>query len=256
MLQLTADQRHRTDELSETYRLLLAACDGALRVELTGRPMTGPGWRRADTLACSVEELVAGESARIAAEHGRVPRTHVAASRALHHYLWSVSLLVSGPWYLQGRIPDLRATDLWIAPADGRLALRPGRWAAGGGAQLRSAVADHLGPVLAAFQPLVKRGPRALWGMAADDLVSGICHLGKLLGEEDHAVEAAAALLPGDTPPFPGAADFRRLTGTGGRTHWTRTRAGCCLYYAIRPDEACVTCPRTGDEERVRRLEA
>ncbi|MER8182183.1 (2Fe-2S)-binding protein [Kitasatospora sp. NPDC094015] len=256
MLQLTADQRSRADELAETYRLLFAACDGALRVELAVRPPEGGRWRRADTLACSVEELVAGESARIAAEHGRAPRTHVAASRILHHYLWSVCLLVSGPWYLERQVPQLRATDLWIDPADGRLAVRPGDWVVGDESELRTALAEHLGPVLAAFQPYVRRGPRALWGMAADDLLSGIWYLGRVLGEEDHAVEAAAAVLPGDTPPFPGAAEFRRLPGTAGRSHWTRTRAGCCLYYAVDPAQACLTCPRTTDEERVTRLEA
>ncbi|MEU9131109.1 (2Fe-2S)-binding protein [Kitasatospora sp. NPDC048540] len=256
MLQLTAGQPCRTDELAETYRLLFAACDGVLRVELARRPMAGGNWRRADTLACAAEEMVAAESARITAEHGRTPREHVAASRALHTYLWAACLLISGPWYLEGRVPRLRAMDLWVDPSDGRLALSPGEWAPGGEAELRTAVAEHLGPVLAAFQPYVRRGPRALWGMAADDLVSGIWYLGRLLGEEDRAVEAAEAVLPGGTPPFPGAAAFRRLTGTAGRTHWTRTRAGCCLYYAIRPDDACVTCPRTTDEERVRRLEA
>ena len=33
-----------------------------------------------------------------------------------------------------------------------------------------------------------------------------------------------------------------------------RPRLGCCLHYTIRPAEACLTCPRTGDDERLRRL--
>ncbi|MEU6233969.1 (2Fe-2S)-binding protein, partial [Kitasatospora sp. NPDC047058] len=68
------------------------------------------------------------------------------------------------------------------------------------------------------------------------------------------AVRAAGAVLPGGTQPLLGAADFRLLHGPDGRSHHTRTRLGCCLYYAIRPDGACLTCPRTPDDERLRRL--
>ncbi|GAA5015955.1 hypothetical protein GCM10025734_65260 [Kitasatospora paranensis] len=126
----------------------------------------------------------------------------------------------------------------------------------GGPEDLRGAVAAHCGPVLAAFRPAVRRGPHAMWGMVGDDLVSALWYLGRTLGDEDRAVAAATAVLPGGTPPFPGAAAFRRLTGADGRSRPTRTRHGCCLYYAIRPDEACATCPRTCDAERLRRLEA
>jgi hypothetical protein len=122
-------------------------------------------------------------------------------------------------------------------------------------ADLRTAVADHMRPLLTAIGPHTRRGPRALWGMVADDLISGVWHLGRVLGQEERAVRAATDLLPRAVPPFPGGADFRRLTAGDGRSHPTRTRLGCCLYYAIRPAEACVTCPRTGDTERLRRLE-
>jgi len=81
--------------------------------------------------------------------------------------------------------------------------------------------------------------------MVTDDLVSGIWHLGRTLGQEDEAVAAATTLLPSPspTPPFPGGADFRRLTGGDGRQYPTRTRMGCCLYYTICPAEAFLTCP-------------
>lgn len=213
-------------------------------------------WVRTDRLAARIEPLIAGESARITARHGTAPRPHVAATRLLHHYLWSSTLLLSGCWYLSGLVPRPDPADLWIKTSTGRLAIRPGRWSAGGGSELRDAVAEHVGPALAAFRPHVRRGPRALWGMAADDLVSGIWHLGRVLGEEERAVRAATAVLPGGTPPFPGAADFRLLSGGEDREHWTRTRLGCCLYYAIEPAAACLTCPRTSDAERLRRLEA
>ncbi|GAA2134983.1 (2Fe-2S)-binding protein [Kitasatospora kazusensis] len=237
----------------------LAAVCGALRVHLLAAGQSssdpGPGWLPVSELPSRTAELVRGEAARIEAGNGVAPRVHVAASRLLHHYLWSGCLLFSGPWYLAGQVPVIRPEDLWIHTATGDLALRPGGLVPGTAADLRDAVVEHLTPVLDAFGPHVKRGPRALWGMAADDLLSGIWYLGRMLGEEERAVRVATDLLPGGTPPFPGTAAFRRLTGTEGRTHLTRTRLGCCLYYAIRPAEACVTCPRTDDPERVRRLE-
>ncbi len=262
--------------LEATYRELLANCE-ALRVRLParGRAPRGQEWISATELSPNLERLLAGEAARVLAAHGHLAREHVAASRLLHHYLWSLCLLVSGPWYLARRVPRIRHEDLWLDPATGDLALLPGAFAclpddpAAGRpgvrtvagedelrAELRAAVAEHVEPVLAAFQRPLRRGQRALWGMATDDLVSGIWYLGRMLGEEDQAVRAATALLPGDTAPFPGAADFRRLTGTDGRDHLTRTRLGCCLYYAIRPADTCLTCPRTCDAERVRRLGA
>ena len=277
-------QPRAADLLDPVYRDLLDSCE-SLRVTLLGPQAApvGPGFVRADRLGDHLDALVAGESARILAVHGREPRPHVAASRLLHHYLWSLCLLVSGPWYLARRVPRISAEDVWIDVATGDLALRhPAAFAclpadpaavpaearvlAGadirvlGGedelrAELRAAVADHLAPVIALFQGPLKRGQRALWGMATDDLVSGVWYLGRMLGEEQAAVRAAAVLLPGDTLPFPGGADFRRLAGPEGRTHLTRTRLGCCLYYAIRPADTCITCPRTCDAERVRRLE-
>jgi hypothetical protein len=189
--------------------------------------------------------------------HGSVPPPHVAASRLLHHYLWSVCLLTAGLWYLDGRVARLDPAALWIEETTADLAVTPpGGAPLGGPEDLRSAVAAHCGPVLAAFRPVVRRGPHAMWGMVGDDLVSALWYLGRTLGDEDRAVAAATAVLPGGTPPFPGAAAFRRLTGADGRSHVTRTRHGCCLYYAVRPDEACATCPRTCDAERLRRLEA
>ncbi|WP_280723916.1 (2Fe-2S)-binding protein [Kitasatospora sp. MAA4] len=243
----------------------------------------GREWVSAADLTRWRERLVEAEVRRIQAEYGCVAPPHVAASRLLHHYLWSACLLLSGPWYLDRRVLRLRPEDVWIEAASGDLAVRPGGFAclagdpAAGGecggnvrergvrvvageeelrAELRAAVVAHAAGVLEAFRPVVKRGDRALWGMVTDDLVSGIWHLGRMLGDEERAVAEAAVLLPGGPPPFPGGAAFRRLPGTDGRSHHlTRTRLGCCLYYTIRPADTCVTCPRTGDAERVRRLE-
>ncbi|MBT2370109.1 (2Fe-2S)-binding protein [Streptomyces sp. ISL-10] len=263
--------------LADTY-LRLAGCCEALDARVAS---PGPGaagrfsgselTERQDTL----DAFVDAEAARIR-RRGQTARRDVAASRALHDYLWSVSLLMSGAWYLDRRVPrihpsevrlDLTTGAFEVTPTsdfaclpDDPAALLPGARVLGHEealrAELRSAVADHVRPLLTAIGPAVRRGPRALWGMVADDLVSGIWYLGRTLDQEERAIRAATELLPTGIPPFPGGAGFRRLTGREGQRYLTRTRLGCCLYYTLAPDEACLTCPRTCDAERVRRLEA
>ena len=122
--------------------------------------------------------------------------------------------------------------------------------------ELRTAAADQARPLIAALGPRLRRGPRALWGMVEDDLVSGIWHLGRASGEEEKGVATAARLLPTPLSPFPAGAAFRRLHAADGTSYPTRTRAGCCLYYTVAPGEACATCPRTGDAERLARIDA
>ncbi|MFJ8433294.1 (2Fe-2S)-binding protein [Kitasatospora sp. NPDC094019] len=266
--------------LDTDYRLLFDLCP-VLRVRLLTDDEPAPdrelGWYSATDLATDPDALaaaLAGEAARIApvaVGHGTAPRPHVAASRLLHHYLWSVCVLIAGPWRLSGRVPSIDGADLWMHAPTGDFALRPRAQVALPGedelrAELRAAVVTHVEPLLAAFAAPTRRGTRALWGMVTDDLASAIWYLGKRLDEstgaaggpgspgEDAAVAAAEAVLPGQTDPLLGAAHFRVLNGEDGRAHHTRTRLGCCLYYAIEPAGACVTCPRTGDEERLRRF--
>ncbi|MFB6889918.1 iron-sulfur protein [Kitasatospora sp. NPDC056327] len=293
--------------LEADYRQLLELCP-VLRVRLLAAdepaPSRAQGWYSAAELASPPEPgpglpaagpggalaaALAGEAARIApvaAAHGTAPRPHVAASRLLHHYLWSVCVLIAGPWLLARRVPSIDGANLWMHAPTGELALRPRAHVTLPGedelrAELRSAVVTHVEPLLAAFAAPTRRGTRALWGMVTDDLASAIWYLGKQMDAraggsgavdagagavgsgpvgagagraEDAAVAAAGAVLPGHTDPLLGAADFRRLHGEDGRGHHTRTRLGCCLYYAVEPDRACITCPRTGDEERLRRL--
>ncbi|WP_327327448.1 (2Fe-2S)-binding protein [Streptomyces sp. NBC_01210] len=263
--------------LASTYQRLTAVCE-SLSVDVVAPvSQAAQGWADGSELAERPEFLDAfldAEAWRIQERHAHTVRRDVAASRALHDYLWSVCLLMSGPWFLDRRVPRIRPRDVRISLTTGAFGIVPGGFAclpddpAAGlpgarvraheealRAELRAAVANHVRPLLAAIGPQVRRGPRALWGMVGDDLVSGIWYLGRMLDQEEHAVRAAGELLPGPVPPFPGGADFRRLTGREGQSYLTRTRLGCCLYYAIRPAEACGTCPRTCDSERLRRLE-
>ncbi|GAA3846317.1 (2Fe-2S)-binding protein [Streptomyces phyllanthi] len=259
--------------LTSAYRRLVSLCE-ALEVRVTEpRRMHVVG----DCLTESqdaVEAFVAAEAARIRENHGHTAPRHVAASRALHDYAWSVGLLMSGVWYLGRRVPRIVPEDIRVDLASGAFVLTPGSHltclpddpatALPGvrtvvreedlRAELRDAVADHMRPVLAAIGPYTRRGSRALWGLVADDLVSGIWHLGRVLGEEAAAVRAASDVLPSPVAPYPGGAGFRTLRTADGQEHPTRTRLGCCMYYTIRPDDACSTCPRTCDAERLRRL--
>jgi hypothetical protein len=266
--------------LSETYRYLRRVCEplavrvtdsshiavekgsaGQTAVENTVAEETA-GFSAAALAAdpAALTAVIDGESDRVRAAHGVRPRPDVAASRLLHHYLWSVCLLFSGPWYLERRVPRIPPGNVRVAPATGALTLdlRGIRTlaAADDGTTLRHAVAAHVEPLLDAFAPRLRRGPRAAWGMVTDDLASGLSFLGRCLGDEERGVREATAVLPGSTPPFPGAAGFRVLHSPSGRPHHTRTRMGCCLYYTIAPGDPCVTCPRTTDEERLRRLES
>ncbi|MFJ9746934.1 (2Fe-2S)-binding protein [Streptomyces chartreusis] len=264
--------------LGDVYARLTGLCEAlSVRVAEPGAADAGAGVSAAELVkdGAALDAFVAAEATRIHDRHGVVVRRHVAASRALHDYAWSVSLLMSGAWYLERRVPRIRPEDLrldlataefTVTPASDLACLADDPAAALPGmltvpyeealrAELRAAVADHMAPLLDAIGPVARRGSRALWGMVSDDLVSGIWYLGRVLGREDEAVRAAGRLLPSAVAPYPSGAGFRHLTTADGRRHATRTRAGCCMYYTIRPDEACATCPRTCDAERLRRLE-
>ncbi|MER5255981.1 MULTISPECIES: (2Fe-2S)-binding protein [unclassified Streptomyces] len=264
--------------LTSTYQRLTAHC-ATLAVTVAQPGSTAvQGWVTGAELTAhhdSLEAFVAAEAARIRAGHDHTPRPDVAASRALHGYLWSVSLLMSGAWYLERRVPRIRPQDVRVHLETGAFEVVPGSFAcfpddpAAGltgvralpdeeslRTELRAAVVAHMQPLLTAIGPRLRRGQRALWGMAGDDLVSGIWYLGRMLDQEDEALRAVDALLPGPVEPFPGGAAFRHLTTRDGERHPTRTRLGCCLYYTIRAAEACGTCPRVCDAERLRRLEA
>jgi hypothetical protein len=129
-------------------------------------------------------------------------------------------------------------------------------------AELRARVLEHFTPLLAAFHAPVGCGSRALWRAATDQWAGAVWHMGLALGDEERAVAEATTLLPGGTPPFRGGADFWRIPLPGGDTRLTRTTLQCCRYYTLQPmpqgcgaqPEACITCPRTGADERVRRL--
>lgn len=208
---------HVPELLSAAYHRLDAVCEAlSVRVAEPGKPTdrqpSGPTHSPRVALRTvglmdgqeSVEAFVEAEAARIQTRYDHSAPRHVAASRALHDYAWSVGLLMSGVWCLERRVPRISPADIRVDLATGAFEIRPGSDlvclpddpAAGlpGAravahqeslrAELRAAVADHMGPVLDAIGPYARRGSRALWGLVSDDLVSGLWYLGRMRGDE------------------------------------------------------------------------
>jgi hypothetical protein len=239
---------------------------------------TGVGWVSAAELAASGDALdafLAGDDAQVRRDYGQQARPDVIAGFALHRYAWPACLLITVPWFLHRRVPRVPVESVTFQRALGRMAVRveefaclPGDpLAATPGARVvpdeetlrteaRTAVAEHLGPVLEGFGVRMRRGRRALWGMATDEIVEGLWYIAHLLGEERRAMAELELLLPGRTAPYVGTAGFRELRGPKDEPLPTRDRASCCLFYTLRPDDTCVTCPRTCDADRVARLTA
>lgn len=203
-------------------------------------PPSGDGWLTAADLAerpAAVRDLVAVDARQGLARYGRPLRPDVAAGFGLHRAVWPLSLLFTVPWFLERRVPLLgpgdvalrrgnAAVELTVRPAafvclpDDPAAASPATAAATRtaavrtvavrtapdetalAAELRCALGAFLDPLLAAFRPQVRRGPRVLWAMATDAVVEGLCYAGGLLGEPERArAELSALLAPDDRAP-------------------------------------------------------
>ncbi|MEV7833513.1 (2Fe-2S)-binding protein [Streptomyces subrutilus] len=266
--------------VAEAYARLAEAYEGLVVTERSAHEPVprGVGWVGADELAAggpALEAYLAWDEAQVLRDHGQRGRPDVVAGFGLHRYAWPAVLLITLPWFLHRRVPDLPVDAVAYHRTGGRMSVRvetfaclpddpaaslPGaRVVADGEAlrgEVRAAVAGHLGPVLEGFGPRMRRGRRALWGMVTDEVVEGLWYLGGLLGEERRAMTELEALLPGSTAPYTGAAGFRTLPGPDGAPLATRDRASCCFFYTISAQDTCVTCPRTCDADRVARLTA
>ncbi|MEE1756601.1 (2Fe-2S)-binding protein [Streptomyces sp. SP18CS02] len=242
------------------------------------RSPRGDGWVGADELAAggpSLDAFLAWDDAQVLRDYGQRARPDVVASFGLHRYAWPACLLITVPWFVDRRVPRLAVEDVAFHRELGRMDVRvrefsclpddpaaslpgarvvPDEEALRG--EARAAVAEHLGPVLDGFGPRMRRGKRALWGMATDEIVESLWYIGHLLGEEGRAMAELGLLLPGTAKPYVGTPGFRELAGPDGEVLPTRDRASCCLFYTLRPEDTCVTCPRTCDADRVRKLSA
>ncbi|MFJ3216237.1 (2Fe-2S)-binding protein [Kitasatospora sp. NPDC086801] len=268
----------------------LTALAPVLRVRCAP-PRRGDGWIPAADLATrpeAVRELIAHDARQGLARYGRPLRPDVAAGFGLHRVVWPVSLLFTLPWFLERRVPLLGPGDVSVRRGADRveLTVRPEAFAclpddpAGGApqartvpdenalaAELRCALGGFLEPVLAAFRPEVRRGPRVLWAMATDAAVEGLWYAGGLLGERERARAELSALLepppaggataapecapgapggpaPAPSPFAPGAGFAAPAAGCGDASGTDRARASCCLVYTAQPEDMCGGCPR------------
>jgi len=271
--------------VADAYVRLTEAFPGLAITELgPGDPAPeGGGWVSAASLAEGTDALdafLAWDDAQVVRDYGQQARPDVIASFGLHRYAWPACLLITVPWFLHRRVPrypvtrvsfDRSAAGLSV----GRMAVRPAGFACLPGdpaaalpgarvvageealrAEVRAAVAEHLEPVLGGFGPRMRRRGRALWGMATDEVVEGLWYVAHLLGEQERARHELELLLPGATKPYVGSAAFRELTGPDGESLPTRDRASCCMFYTVRPEDTCATCPRTCDADRIAKLTA
>jgi len=269
--------------LTDAYTRLTTAFPG-LEITEPGPgeqvPRAG-GWVTATSLAeggTGLDAFLEWDDAQVRRDYGTRARPDVVASFGLHRYAWPACLLITVPWFLLRRVPRLPVTrvsyDRTVPGLSiGRMAVRPAGFACLPGdpaaalpdarvvadeealrAEVRAAVAEHLEPVLAGFGPRMRRRGRALWGTATDEIVEGLWYVAHLLGEERRAMRELEALLPGATKPYAGSAAFRELTGPDGEALPTRDRASCCMFYTVRPEDTCATCPRTCDTDRVTKL--
>ncbi|MFC7302983.1 (2Fe-2S)-binding protein [Streptomyces monticola] len=266
--------------VADAYARLTEVFPG-LRIEELSPAQQAPeggGWVAADRLAAGGADLdafLAWDNAQILRDYKEQARPDVIASFGLHRYAWPACLLITIPWFLLRRVPRFPVANVTFQRTLGRMAVRvedfaclPDDPAAGApGArvvpdeealrgEVRAAVAEHLTPVLDGFGPRMRRRSRALWGMATDEIVEGLWYVAHLLGEERRAMTELEQLLPGTTKPYVGTAAFRELTGPDGESLPTRDRASCCLFYTLRPEDTCVTCPRTCDAQRIEKLSA
>ncbi|MEV5974653.1 (2Fe-2S)-binding protein [Streptomyces sp. NPDC051921] len=272
-----------TSPVAAAYARLAEVFTG-LHVDEHGRDARlpdGAGWIGTELMAAGgdgLDAFLAWDEAQVRRDYGATARPDVVASFGLHRYAWPVCLLVTLPWFLHRRVPRLPVRNVAFHRPLGRLAVRVEEFACLPGdpaaalpgarvladeealrAEVRDALAEHFEELLAGFGPRMRRGRRALWGMVTDEIVEGLWYVAALLGEEDRALAELERLMPGTTRPYVGTAGFRELAGSAeacGATRSTRDRATCCLFYTLRPEDTCLTCPRTPDAERVSRLAA
>ncbi|MCX4904420.1 (2Fe-2S)-binding protein [Streptomyces sp. NBC_00878] len=222
-----------------------------------------------------LDAFLAWDDAQVLRDHGRRARPDVIATFGLHRYAWPACLLITVPWFLLRRVPRFPVEHVTFQRMPGRIAVRVGEFAclpddpaaALPGARVvrdeealraaaRSAVAEHLEPLLRAFGPRTRRRGHALWGMATDEVVESLWYVAGLLGEQRRARDELERLFPGTTMPYVGTAAFREVTGPNGECLSTRDRASCCFYYTLDAEDTCANCPRNSEAVRIAKLTA
>jgi hypothetical protein len=120
---------------------------------------------------------------------------------------------------------------------------------------LRAQVRRHADDFLATYRPGARLPRRHLLGAFFDSLDDGFWISDSVGVVQQDYVAAARRVLPGATDQFADGSTFHSLVDDSGREHLTRRRVSCCYYFKVAEDgRACMTCPRTSDAERLKRL--
>lgn len=234
----------------------------------------GPGWMTVADFAGD-PGLLGEIMAQIGRGFGTEDRAFLGTT-LLRSYLWRMLTPAIAVLLAERRLPDLRVANVALSfGEDGyatglafvgpRLFVLPDDPDAGHPDAvvlaseddllrfMRDALAEtHLPVMISALGDLrVRRGTRVLWRAGADVCAEAFMFVGRDLGREAVGMGSAEKLLSVPSPLY-APINYRVLEYPGG-SEATCVRNTCCLYYKL-GNRACFTCPRTSDEERIRRL--
>ena len=207
-------------------------------------------------------------------------RSDIRGNRMLEIWTWLVATPAAASLLLDRRLPDVGADNvavvpgLWVDPAP--VAVRRGRfWCLPDDPaadhpdatvlpderalvlELNALLRErHLPTLIETVAVRSRRGRRALWRGATDQLVGAFLRAGTALRCEDDAV--ALARIAGDGErPMRAQVRIERFELDDLPPHTMHLRDGCCLYYRVdgRPPH-CSNCPLVGDDQRVKLLAA
>jgi hypothetical protein len=207
-------------------------------------------------------------------------RSDIRGNRLLEIWTWLMATPAAATLLLDRRLPDVGADNvtvvpgLWVDPAP--VALRSGRfWCLPGDAAVdhpdativgveRALVLElhamlrerHLPELIETIAVRSRRGRRALWRGATDQLVGAFTRAGTALGCEADAL--ALARIAGDGErPMRAPVRIERFELDDLPPYTMHLRDGCCLYYRVdgRPPH-CSNCPLVDDDRRVQLLTA
>ncbi len=266
-----ATHSHQAEPLVATLERISAIEIGKL--DLSARPTVPeePGWFLVSDLAAD-GDILRGVFERVERGYAMGDRT-LAGTALLRSVLWRTLTPAVAALLTERRLPDLSAANValrfgesgfaeGLAFNGARLVVLPGDL---GGSKsvvsaseeaflvrLRAAVAeDFLENLIPALRALrVRRSRRALWSVGVDVCAEAFMFVGQGLGREDEACAFGRKLL--GVSPLAGSVNYFTFEYDGG-SMLSRVRNTCCLHYTL-GNGACFTCPRTSDEERLRRL--
>jgi hypothetical protein len=216
----------------------------------------------------------------IAAAGYDTARSDIRGNRLLEIWTWLVATPAAATVLLDRRLPDVGADNLTVAPGlwvdPAPVALRSGRfWCLPGDTaadhpdatvvpderalvlELNATLRErHLPALIETIAVRSRRGRRALWRGATDQLVGAFTRAGAALGCAADALTLARIAGDGEAP-MRSEVRIKRFEFDDLPPYTMHLREGCCLYYRVdgRPPH-CSNCPLVDDERRVQLLTA